>query len=125
MAGASLAGVVDLEAAARMVVGRGAVQALLGGEPDEMPERYRLASPASLLPLGKPQFLLHGLADGSVPPSLSEHYAARATSLGDPVTFVALPGVGHMEMISGRGRTFGELEAWLESVIGAPRAPAG
>ena len=59
-------------------VGRGAVEALMGAGPDEEAERYRLASPAALLPLGKPQLLLHGLADDSVPPSLSEHYTARA-----------------------------------------------
>lgn len=125
MAGASLAGVVDLDAAARMFVGRGAVQALMGGGPDDVPDRYRLGSPAALLPLGRPQFLLHGLADGSVPSSLSEQYAARARSLGDHVVFVPLPGVGHMEMISGRGRTFWELATWLESVFGTrPRQEA-
>ena len=117
-AAASLAGVVDLEAAARQLVGRGAVQALMGGGPDEVPERYRLGSPAALLPLGKPQFLLHGLADDSVPAALSEHYAETAVRLGDPAVYVPLPGVGHMEMISGRGAAFGELAAWLDSVCG-------
>jgi acetyl esterase/lipase len=116
-AAAALAGVVDLDAAAREMVGRGAVQALMGGGPDEVPERYRLGSPTALLPMGKPQFLLHGLADDSVPPSLSELYAARAVALGDPAVYVPLPGVGHMEMISGRGVTFAELTAWLEVVF--------
>ncbi len=118
-AAASLAGVVDLDAAARRLVGRGAVEALMGGGPDDVPERYRLASPAALLPLGKPQFLLHGLADDSVPPALSEKYAETAVRLGDPAVYVPLAGVGHMEMISGRGAAFGELAAWLDSV-GAP-----
>jgi dipeptidyl aminopeptidase/acylaminoacyl peptidase len=95
------------------------------GGPDDVPERYRLGSPATLLPLGKPQLLLHGLADDSVPPSLSEGYAARARALGDPVTYVPLPGVGHMEMISGRGRTFGDLAGWLQSVFGHPSTPEG
>jgi acetyl esterase/lipase len=117
-AGASLAGVVDLDAAARRLVGRGAVQALMGGGPDDVPERYRLGSPAALLPLGKPQFLLHGLADDSVPPALSERYAETAVRRGDPAVYVPLPGVGHMEMISGRGAAFGELAAWLDSARG-------
>jgi acetyl esterase/lipase len=122
-AAASLAGVVDLEAAARQFVGRGAVQALMGGGPDEVPEHYALGSPAALLPLGKPQLLLHGLADESVPAALSERYAARARSVGDPVTHVPLPDVGHMEMISGRGRTFGELAGWLDPVFRGRSAP--
>jgi pimeloyl-ACP methyl ester carboxylesterase len=119
-AGASLAGVVDLDVAARQMVGRGAVQALMGGEPDEVPERYRLGNPAALLPLGKPQLLLHGLADESVPASLSERYARKAVALGDPAVHVPLPGVGHMEMISGKGAPFGELAAWLDGVFSPP-----
>ncbi len=115
-AGASLAGVVDLAAAARQFVGRGAVQALMGGGPDDVPERYRLGSPAALLPLGKPQFLLHGLADDSVPPALSGEYAETAVRLGDPAVYVPLAGVGHMEMISGQGAAFGELAVWLDTV---------
>ncbi|MFZ0250989.1 MAG: alpha/beta fold hydrolase [Acidimicrobiales bacterium] len=115
---ASLAGVVDLERAARHAVGGGAVEALLGGGPDHVPERYRLASPAALLPLGTRQLLLHGLADGSVPAALSERYAADAVRWGDSAVYVPLPGVGHMEMISGRGTAFEELARWLEFVFG-------
>ena len=118
-AAVSLAGVVDLAAAARQFVGRGAVQSLMGGDPDEVPDRYRLGCPMSLLPVGKPQLLLHGVQDRSVPPSLSEHYAETAVSLGDPARYVPLPGVGHMDMISGRGTPFRELTAWLDSVFGA------
>jgi acetyl esterase/lipase len=123
-AAVSLAGVVDLEAAARQFVGRGAVQALMGGGPDDLAERYRLGSPAALLPLGKPQLLLHGLADGSVPVWLSELYVRTAEAWGDAATYVPLPGVGHMELISGIGAPFQELAAWLDSVFSrlAPRA---
>jgi acetyl esterase/lipase len=123
-AAVSLAGVVDLEAAARQGVGRGAVQALMGGGPDELSDRYRLGSPAALLPLGKPQLLFHGLADGSVPPWLSELYARTAQAWGDAATFVPLPGVGHMELITGSGAPMGELTTWLDSAFrrSAPRA---
>ena len=92
----------------------------MGGEPDDVPDHYRLGSPASLLPLGKPQFLLHGLADGSVPPSLSANYVELARSLGDPAEYLPLPGAGHMEMIRARGTVFEVLAAWLDEVfIGA------
>jgi acetyl esterase/lipase len=116
-AAVSLAGVVDLETAARHDVGRGAVQALMGGGPDDVPDRYRLGSPAALLPLGKPQLLLHGLADGAVPPWLTERDAEAAVQWGDSAVHVPLPGVGHMEMISGRGPAFGELVKWLDSMF--------
>ena len=39
---------------------------------------------------------------------------------GDPAVYVPLPGVGHMEMISGRGATFGEMATWLDAVFGPP-----
>jgi acetyl esterase/lipase len=120
----SLAGVVDLHAAAEQNVGRGAVPSLMGGDPGDVPDRYRLGSPASLLPIGKPQLLLHGVPDKSVPASLSKHYAETAASLGDPVLYVPLPGVGHLDLIGGRGTPFRELTAWLDArfraVSGAP-----
>ena len=118
-AAASLAGVVDLAAAARQLVGRGAVQSLMGGDPDDVPDRYRLGCPTLLLPVGKPLLLVHGVPDRSVPPSLSEDYAETAVSLGDPARLVVLPGVGHLDLISGRGTAYRELRAWLDSVFGA------
>jgi acetyl esterase/lipase len=109
----SLAGVVDLEEAARRNLGGGAVQGLLGGGPDELPDRYRAASPAALLPLGIPQVLVHGLDDTAVPSSMSADYAERARSLGDDATFVPIPATGHMEMIDPGGAAFGEVLACM------------
>ena len=116
-AAVSLAGVVDLHAAADELVGGDAVPALMGGAPRDVPDRYRLGSPASLLPAGKPQFLLHGLSDGSVPARLSENYVERAQSLNDEAEYVPLPDVGHMEMISGHGTPFHEWTMRLDSVF--------
>jgi acetyl esterase/lipase len=113
----SLAGVVDLVAAARSGVGGGAVTALMGGGPDDVPDRYALGSPASLLPLHTPQFLLHGSADTTVPASLSAGYVELARSLGDQAEYVPLPGAGHLEMINPRGRALPELVARLETVL--------
>ena len=116
-AAVSLAGVADLSAAARQGVGDGAVVALMGGGPDDVPDRYRLGSPASLLPLGKPQLLVHGLADGSVPPALSANYVDLARLLGDPADYLPLPAGGHMDMIRAHGPVFGELAAWLDAAF--------
>ncbi len=95
----SLAGVVDLETGWRRHLGRDAVAELLGGSPDEVPERYQLASPAALLPLGVPQVLIHGTADDRVPVEISRDYAARARAAGDQLTLVELPGVDHFALI--------------------------
>ena len=54
----SMAGVADLTGAYRRWHG-GAVRALMGGSPEEVPERYA-AGPDGLLPLGMPVLLVHG-----------------------------------------------------------------
>jgi acetyl esterase/lipase len=116
----SLAGVVDLVEAARLNLGAGAVQALMGGDSDEFPERYAYGSPASSLPLGIPQFLLHGLTDSTVPASLSEAYVRRAQSLGDEAEFVPLPGASHLEIIDREGAAFGEVKDRLARIASGP-----
>lgn len=113
----SLAGVVDLAVAQASGLGGGAVPGLLGGNELEFPARYGLASPAALLPLGVPQVLLHGLGDTVVPASLSERYVQMATEAGDDARYVALPGVGHRELIDPQGAAWDELSAQLEDVL--------
>jgi pimeloyl-ACP methyl ester carboxylesterase len=71
---------------------------LLGGTPEDVPERYRQASPDALLPLDVPQVLLHGVDDEDVPFAMSERYAERATAAGDRVELIPLPG-GHFEPV--------------------------
>lgn len=112
----SLAGVVDLAEGARLNLGAGAVQALMGGELDQFPERYEWGSPAASLPMGIRQFLVHGLADSTVPASLSEHYVDLARSLGDPAEYVPLAGLGHMDMIDPHGPAFAAVKARLDLI---------
>jgi acetyl esterase/lipase len=109
----SLAGVVDLVEAARLGLGGGAVDALMGGAPAEVPDRYTRGSPAAQLPLGIPQFLLHGTADATVPASMSADYVAQAQSLGDDATFVPLAGAGHMDVINPTGAAFRQVTSVL------------
>jgi acetyl esterase/lipase len=115
-AAVSLAGVVDLVAAAQLGLGGGAVDALMGGSPNAHPERYALGSPAERLPLGIPQVLIHGRLDTTVPPSLSEDYAARARAAGDDARYVELDGATHMDMISSGGAAFGALTECLHAL---------
>jgi acetyl esterase/lipase len=84
-AAVALAGVSDLAAGSRERLGDGAVDALLGGGPDDVPNRYRVASPAALLPLGVPQLLVHGARDEHVPLSQSRDYLAAAREAGDEI----------------------------------------
>ncbi|MGI8456579.1 MAG: alpha/beta hydrolase family protein [Propionibacteriaceae bacterium] len=79
----SQAGVLDLVDAARLGLGGGATQALMGGEPGDLPDAYALASPIARVPLGVPVVCVHGTADLTVPISQSERFVAAATRAGD------------------------------------------
>jgi acetyl esterase/lipase len=74
----SQAGVLDLERAWEWRLSNGVVRRLLGGTPEEVPQRYAAASPAARLPLGVPALLTHGGKDDTVPAAMSEHFARAA-----------------------------------------------
>jgi acetyl esterase/lipase len=68
---------------------------LLGGPPDEVPDRYARADPMQLVPLGVPTLLVHGAEDETVPVARSRVYAEAARAAGDAVELVEpVPG-GH------------------------------
>jgi acetyl esterase/lipase len=74
----SQAGVLDLHRAWEWRLSNGVVRRLLGGTPEQQPERYAAASPAARLPLGVPALLTHGGRDDIVPPAMSEAFAEAA-----------------------------------------------
>lgn len=106
----SLAGVCDLRTAWKQRLGNGIVKKLMGGTPDQFPERYDASSPIELLPTGTRQLLIHGTDDDIVPISQSEKFFERAEQLGEQPTLVKLNGVGHFELVDP------ETDAWSEVV---------
>jgi acetyl esterase/lipase len=103
----SQAGVVDLVRGAEDDLGSGACVAFLGGGAGEVPDRYAVASPASLLPLGLPVLLIHGSRDVDVPPSQS-----RAAS-----AFVEFDGADHFDVIEPEHEAWTVAVAWLDRLI--------
>jgi acetyl esterase/lipase len=65
--------VADLDAAARADLGGGAVQSLLGGTPDQVPERYRFAQPVRSTGATR-QVAVVGSNDDIVPPEFSRGF---------------------------------------------------
>lgn len=90
----SLAGCADLVMCGELGLDEGATELLLGGTPDEVPDRYAFADPCQLPAPGAPVTLLHGTADERVPIEVSRSYAAHT---GAPLH--ELPGVGHFPLI--------------------------
>ena len=98
----SLAGISDLVEGARrrMFGGDNAVAELLGGAPDEVPERYATASPRALLPLGVPQTLVQGLDDHLIDlVDQNRTHARAAETAGDRVRLVEIDEATHMDLI--------------------------
>jgi acetyl esterase/lipase len=94
-----LASCADLREAYRLDLDEGAVIDLLGGGPDEVPDRYAAADPVALVPLRTRVHLVHGLADRHMPPDLSRRYLAAARQAGAEVGLTELPDMDHFSMI--------------------------
>jgi acetyl esterase/lipase len=86
------AGVLDLRTAALTGVGGTATPDLLGGLPDEMPDRYAVADPMRHVPLPVPVVCVHGRIDDSVPFRQSETYVAAARAAGADVDLLEVAG---------------------------------
>lgn len=112
------AALADLVRAYELEVGSSAITELLDGTPTEQFARYELASPRALLPLGIPQFVLHGTADDVVPIELARAYAQTARDAGDRVEFLELAGAGHMDYLNPSSNAHAALCTWLGSWSG-------
>jgi dipeptidyl aminopeptidase/acylaminoacyl peptidase len=111
----SQAGVLDLERAWEWRLSNGVVKRLLGGTPEEVPQRYAAASPAARLPLGVPALLTHGGKDDTVPPAMSEHFARAAEAAGDEVDLVIAPEEDHFCHLDPENPQWKAVLTWLRA----------
>jgi acetyl esterase/lipase len=96
----SLAGCSSLRLCAEWNLGAGAVRILMGGGPDEVPERYAVADPAALPAPPVPVTLVHGVDDDTVPLRMSQAFGAGR--------LVEIPEAGHFDLIDPQS------PAWLQ-----------
>ncbi|WP_240505216.1 alpha/beta hydrolase family protein [Nocardia mangyaensis] len=75
---------------------------LLGGRPDQVPERYHYASPIHHLPVETEITALHGDQDRVVAPAQSRRYVEAVHAAGAPAELRILPGTGHGEFADAR-----------------------
>jgi acetyl esterase/lipase len=107
------AGVLDLERAWEWRLSTGVAAQLLGGTPDDVPDRYAAASPAARLPLGVPALLTHGGRDDIVPPAMSEEFHAAALAAGDECELVMLPDEDHFGHIDPANPLWTAVVEWI------------
>jgi acetyl esterase/lipase len=112
----SQAGVCDLAGSYRRRPD-GAAGELMGGGPDEVPERYAAGDPIRLVPLAQAALLVHGLLDKTVSIELSRSYARAARAAGGDVELVEIEGAAgaHRAHVEPRGPTWGAVTNWLDA----------
>ncbi len=115
----SLAGITDLRKY-RPNCGD-AVTKLLGGSPEEVPERYQQTSPIDLLPLKIEQQLIQGALDKIVPVDFSKNYDVAARKKGDRVRLTILPQAGHFDLIAPQSSAWPSIETAVRSLLRLPR----
>jgi len=113
----SQAGVCHLGGAYRDWHG-GAVRALMGGSPQEVPERYSVGDPLGHVPLDTQVLLVHGVVDATVSVKLSRDYARAAREAGGTVELVEIEGDagGHRAHVDPRGAAWATVTRRLPEV---------
>ena len=114
----SLAGVLDLRAAAREEIGNRAAIGFVGGAPDQYPERYAVADPLSHVPVPAAVRCVHARADDRVPFAASAAYAEAARALGQDARLIEVDG-DHFSVADASSPTWRTVVKALEELMDA------
>jgi acetyl esterase/lipase len=122
-ASVALAGIMNLAEYLNINMCGEFVDDFMGGTPAEVPERYALASPSELLPIGLDTTLVQGTMDDIVPPELAEHYRDDAKDAGDHhVKLKKIHDANHFDVITPTSPTWPKVQkAILKALDCSPR----
>lgn len=111
----ALAPITDMAAYAQTDQGCNAgARGVVGGAPEDWPERFRAVSPADNLPFGAQVELVHAVNDRIVPLQHSEQFAERLAAAGGEVKVHTLAEpAGHFDVLLSYGEAWRLLEALL------------
>lgn len=116
----SLAGPLDMVYAAEH--GDDAVVRVLGGTPQEVPERYAAVDPIRNIDLETPVIAVHGTNDQFVAPANSQRYVAAVAMGGGQAALVLLEGDDHGALVNSHSETYPHV---LRIITDASRRPIG
>jgi acetyl esterase/lipase len=108
-------GIDDYEALCSLPV----IRKLLGGLPDEVPERYAQVSVSALLPLRVAQTMIWGSRENFVPEPQVKAYVAAARAAGDEAELLIVPDAGHFETASPKTAAWPVVLSTLRKMLGA------
>lgn len=95
------------------------IDKLMGGSPEQFPDRYRWGDPVQLAPDGVRQVLIIGKYDELwAPPGLRYYRAAKAR--GDDISMIDAPESGHFEMIDPDSTTWPLVLEAARDLLGNP-----
>lgn len=115
----SLAGVLDLSAAATFPLLGKPVRDLMGGPPSSVQERYRAGDPSLVVPAHVPVWAVHAVYDARVPESQAVHYVTANRNAGGRAELMRVPG-NHTTIIDPEEPSWPSV---LQCVVKASRAP--
>jgi len=113
----SQAGINNLIAGVFEALDGDAVSSFMGADPKAAGDRYSLASPTELLPLGVPQVIEYATADTIVPSDQATAYAGKAQRAGDEVTLVPVRTSDHRALIDPSRPGWSQVKARLADVL--------
>ena len=108
-----LAPVINLAKAVSDQLGNNSVLHLLGGSPEDYPERYASCDPMRILPTGVPQLILHGSADDALPIQWTRDYVNAARMAGENTEYIEVTNGGHMDYVDPGSEAASVLVKWL------------
>jgi acetyl esterase/lipase len=99
------------------ICGAPVITDLVGGSPEERPDRYRAASPVELLPLGVHQVLFAGamFAAQAAP------YETAARAAGDQIQTTVLPKAGHFVFIDPQSEVWPQVVESIRQLLALSR----
>ena len=111
---------VGHSAGGHLALWAGALNDLMGGSPDEVPERYALADPSLLPPLAVPALLVHGTADRTISIKPARRYVERAQEAGASAELIEIEGAGgsHRAHVDPRSQAWTAVTRWLGQPAG-------
>jgi acetyl esterase/lipase len=120
----SLAGITDLETFSEgTAYCNASVPPLMGGSPQQVPERYRQASPVQMRGPAVPVLLVHGAKDPYVPIAQLERYREAARAFDQPPSVRVLEDAGHFDLIAPFSPIGRDVVRLIDSVLRSNRVP--
>ena len=103
----------------REICGQPVIERLMGGTPDQHPDRYRSASPVAQLPLGVPVWMVR--SSPVLQEAWAESYRSAAAARGDRVEILVPEGGDHFNVVHTGRPQWTEVERLIVAAANLPR----